>query len=117
MTATSGALCADVSGLAVDDPTVNVARLVAVARALAERNRQLEEALGSRVVIEQAKGVLVERFALEPDAAFELLRSAARSNRVKIHDLARRVVTSRSTPPELAALRSSPERQRRAAAL
>jgi ANTAR domain-containing protein len=66
---------------------------------------QLEEALQSRIVIEQAKGVLAERLAVPVTDAFELLRSAARSHRLRIHDLARRVVDERVTPaPVIAAI-------------
>jgi AmiR/NasT family two-component response regulator len=36
------------------------------------------------------------------DNAFEVLRGAARSNRMRMHDLARRVVTEEQTPPEIA---------------
>lgn len=78
---------------AIDD-----ARLAAVAQGLLERNRQLEHALESRVVIEQAKGVLAERFGLDVDQAFEVLRRAARSNRLRIHALAAEVVKSPTTP-------------------
>ena len=78
--------------------------LLAIARGLVARNRQLEHALESRVVIEQAKGVLAERYALPVDDAFGLLRRAARSQRVRIHDLAREVVESRTTPISIAAL-------------
>ena len=81
----------------VDDELMR--RLV---QALAERNAQLEHALESRIVIEQAKGVLAERWGIGPDQAFEALRSAARMNRIRIHDLAGRVVASPSTPSELA---------------
>jgi AmiR/NasT family two-component response regulator len=73
--------------------------ITAVARALLERNRQLEQALQSRVVIEQAKGMLAERLSLAPDEAFELLRRAARNHRMRVHDLARRVVEKRDTTP------------------
>jgi ANTAR domain len=59
---------------------------------------QLEEALQSRIIIEQAKGVLAERLAVSVDEAFELLRAAARSHRLRIHDLARRVVHEGGTP-------------------
>lgn len=68
---------------------------------LAAVNAQLERALESRIVIEQAKGVLAERMALELGEAFELLRYAARSNRLKLHALAQAVVSSRTTPLEL----------------
>ena len=60
---------------------------------------QLEEALQSRIVIEQAKGVLAERLAIPVNEAFELLRAAARSHRLRIHELARRVVDEGMTPP------------------
>ena len=80
-----------------DDP------LRVVARMLLERNRQLEHALQSRVVIEQAKGMLAERFAVRPDEAFELLRRGARNHRIRVHDLAGRVVRERQTPPEIVA--------------
>lgn len=69
------------------------------------RSAQLERALESRVVIEQAKGVLAERLGLKVDDAFEALRYAARSARVNLHDLARRVVDEPRTPaPVVAAL-------------
>jgi hypothetical protein len=85
-----------------DDATrALVERLVEVSESLAVRCAQLQEALDSRVVIEQAKGVLSERLGVAPDDAFVVLRRAARSNRIRIHDLARRVVASRATPREL----------------
>ena len=59
---------------------------------LIERSRQLEQALTSRIVIEQAKGVLAERHRLAVNEAFELLRHEARSARRKIHDVAAEVV-------------------------
>jgi hypothetical protein len=65
---------------------------------LRARNAQLEQALSSRIVIEQAKGILAERYRLEMNRAFEVLRGAARSNRVKIHELAAAVVSSPRTP-------------------
>ena len=80
-----------------------VRRLVDLTATLARRCAQLQEALETRVVIEQAKGVLAERFRLEPDRAFEVLRRSARSNRVPLRDLAARVVASESTPWEVAA--------------
>jgi len=58
---------------------------------LLERVAQLETALESRVVIEQAKGVIAREFGLSIDAAFNALREAARSSRTKIHDLAREI--------------------------
>ena len=83
----------------------DVKRLLEFARGLLERNQQLELALRSRVMIEQAKGVLAERFRTDPEAAFELLRRAARSNRLRIHELAARVVAEPATPTEIAEAR------------
>jgi AmiR/NasT family two-component response regulator len=77
---------------------VDVDRLGSIVEELRVRNGQLERALGSRIVIEQAKGVLVERYALDVETAFVLLRRAARSSRVRIHDLAREIVASRVSP-------------------
>src|SRR4051794_25369991 len=63
-----------------------------------KRIEELQEALESRVLIEQAKGVLRERFGWDVDDAFEILRYAARSSRTKIHALAAQVVASDETP-------------------
>jgi hypothetical protein len=63
-----------------------------------ELNAQLEHALESRIAIEQAKGVLAERLGLTVEDAFDLLRYAARSGRVKLHELSVRVVGERRTP-------------------
>ena len=73
-------------------------RLVAAMGAGMERQSQLLEALRSRVVIEQAKGVLAERLSLDVESAFDVLRMAARRNGLEIHALAAEVVSSRDTP-------------------
>lgn len=57
--------------------------------------RQLQHALDSRVVIEQAKGVIAERHGIPTATAFNLLRGHARSTNTKIHDVARAVVERR----------------------
>jgi hypothetical protein len=63
-----------------------------------ERVEQLETALDSRVVIEQAKGILAERYQVSVDSAFALLRYAARSSRTPIHELALRVARRDGRP-------------------
>jgi AmiR/NasT family two-component response regulator len=55
---------------------------------------QLQHALDSRVLIEQAKGVIAERKNIRIDRAFTLLRAHARQNRIRLHDVAHRIVTT-----------------------
>lgn len=95
-----------------EDAVEAVARLNETVSALTERAEQLQRALESRIVIEQAKGVLAERLGVEPATAFELLRRAARSRQMRLHQLAGAVVASPATPPpvahEVARLRREP---------
>jgi len=53
---------------------------------------QLQGALNSRVVIEQAKGVIAHMHGVEMDEAFQSLRGYARSHREPLGDVARAVV-------------------------
>jgi len=53
---------------------------------------QLQGALDSRVIIEQAKGVLAGSTDLAPEDAFSVLRSHARGQGIRLTDLARGVV-------------------------
>ena len=69
---------------------VEVERLLVASEELAE---QLQHALDTRIVIEQAKGFLVARHGVTPDEAFEALRRYARRNRVTLRDVAADVVT------------------------
>ncbi|OIV38761.1 hypothetical protein BIV57_03900 [Mangrovactinospora gilvigrisea] len=53
---------------------------------------QLHHALTSRIRIEQAKGILAERHGIGVADAFTLLRTHARSHRMKLADLAGRII-------------------------
>ncbi|MFL6073834.1 MAG: GAF and ANTAR domain-containing protein [Mycobacteriales bacterium] len=53
---------------------------------------QLQTALNSRVLIEQAKGVLAERLQLDVGDAFTLLREAARNRNRRLSELAQAIV-------------------------
>ena len=78
-----------------------IERLRALVSSLLTKNEQLQSALDSRIVIEQAKGVLAERYQLGVDDAFSLLRGSARNHRLSLHSLAAAVVASRETPREI----------------
>jgi len=72
------------------------------ARAIQARNllaEQLQGALNSRVLIEQAKGVLAERSGLQVDQAFTVLRAHARRNGVSLGTVAAEVVAGRIRLP------------------
>jgi GAF domain-containing protein len=62
---------------------------------------QLATALESRIVIEQAKGILAERTHLGMEAAFSRMRYYARSHNLKLADVARGVVEGTTTIPGL----------------
>ena len=59
---------------------------------------QLQQALHSRIAIEQAKGVLAERAGLGMDDAFSRLRGYARTNRRLLVDVATEVVSGTLSP-------------------
>jgi GAF domain-containing protein len=53
---------------------------------------QLQQALNTRLVVEQAKGVLATQREITVDDAFQTLRKYARDNNVRIHQVSRAVV-------------------------
>jgi transcriptional regulator with GAF, ATPase, and Fis domain len=82
----------DETGLRVGQALADVATI----GLLQERNfrhqevlaEQLQGALNSRIVIEQAKGILAERLGLDMGQAFDLLRSQARVQKRRLAELA-----------------------------
>jgi hypothetical protein len=81
-------------------------------------NEQLQTALNSRVIIEQAKGVLVQHSRLEMSQAFELMRRYARSHNERLVDIARGLaeltldpaqVTTSAPPSNSPAPRTNPD--------
>ncbi|MEV5593126.1 ANTAR domain-containing protein [Streptomyces sp. NPDC052496] len=70
---------------------VTAVQLKSLERSQAER-AQLQHALSSRVVIEQAKGMLAERWGTSVDEAFTVFRAYARAHRRRLPDLAREAV-------------------------
>jgi AmiR/NasT family two-component response regulator len=62
---------------------------------------QLQTALNNRVVIEQAKGIVAEQAGIDMEAAFELMRTFARSHNGKMADVAMALIGQRLSSSDL----------------
>jgi AmiR/NasT family two-component response regulator len=102
----------------LDDTGLRLAQAladVATIGLLQERNlrhqevlaEQLQGALSSRVVIEQAKGVLAERMGLDMEQAFERLRGQARLQHRRLAELAGAVANGSENVADWQVVRSS----------
>ena len=58
-------------------------------------NEQLSLALNTRIVIEQAKGMIAQRHGVDMHTAFTALRDHARTHNLRLADLARDVTEGR----------------------
>lgn len=74
---------------------ISRAELLAANERLRIENAQLQTALTTRIVLEQAKGVLMERHCVSADDAFEILRHDARRSRQSVHIVAADVLKRR----------------------
>jgi ANTAR domain len=75
----------------VDVATISILQ-ERIIRESAPVNEQLQRALNSRVLIEQAKGAIAYTSRLNMDEAFQRLRSYARSNSKSLQETAARVI-------------------------
>jgi AmiR/NasT family two-component response regulator len=95
----------DAYACAANPDAIASALSIAIARhaersALGEQVVRLEGALERRGLIERAKGILMERHALDERDAFELLRGTARSSNRRVVDVARAIEEGEElTPP------------------
>ena len=64
-------------------------------------NQQLQHALNSRVVLEQAKGMVAERAGLDMEQAFTALRTYARNHNLRLIDVAEAVIGGALAPSAL----------------
>ncbi len=65
----------------------------------AELTGQMQEALASRAVIDQALGVVMAQERCTGSQAFDILRSASHNRNIKLREIARQIVTSVSGEP------------------
>jgi GAF domain-containing protein len=72
---------------------VAVANAEATARATTDAEN-LRRAMASRATIEQAKGILMERYKVTPDQAFTLLTHASQRSNVKLRDVAEQLTST-----------------------
>ena len=63
---------------------------------LLERCAQLETALSSRIVIEQARGILSRALNISIDQASDVLHQTALNRHLKLHDLAGRIAANQA---------------------
>ena len=80
----------------VDEESIKSSLEIAVRRfaelsELGDAVGQLESAIGRRATIERAKGILMERHGVSENEAFEMLRTAARSNNRRVYEVASEV--------------------------
>ncbi|MEV7398081.1 GAF and ANTAR domain-containing protein [Aeromicrobium sp. NPDC092404] len=73
-------------------------RHASVAIANAHNEEGLQVAIDARKLIGQAQGILMERFDLDPDRAFEFLRRQSQAHNVKLRFVAEWVVDNRNSP-------------------
>ncbi|GAA1458542.1 GAF and ANTAR domain-containing protein [Williamsia maris] len=84
------------SAQAFDTEAQRVGSVFAANTALALHSRtwshQFEEALASRDDIGQAKGILMERYTVDADQAFDMLKQISQTSNTKLVELARRLI-------------------------
>ncbi|HET6743157.1 MAG TPA: GAF and ANTAR domain-containing protein [Kribbella sp.] len=75
-----------------------LARHVAVAVATARREEHLMVAVDARKLVGQAMGILMERYNLDGDQSFQVLRRYSQDTNTKLHEVARALIESRRLP-------------------
>lgn len=75
-----------------------IAAMAAVALARSINDEQLAGAIETRTVIGQAIGMIMERYDLDGDRAFEVLRRISSQTNTKLRDVAGQLVTTRELP-------------------
>lgn len=80
--------------------TLVIARHASVALAGTRNLEGLRKAMDARKIIGMAMGLVMARYELEPDRAFDVLRRYSQHHNVKLRDVAQLVVDRRGLPQE-----------------
>jgi GAF domain-containing protein len=75
-----------------------LAQHATVALANARREEHLLVAVDARKLVGQAMGILMERYDLDADRAFQVLRRYSQDTNTKLHEVARQLIDSRRLP-------------------
>jgi GAF domain-containing protein len=88
------------AGFDTDDDAVAhiLARHASIAVAVAREEAPLRQAIDARKLVGQAQGILMERFSVDADRAFAILRRYSQDNNVKLRDVAQRLIDTRELP-------------------
>jgi GAF domain-containing protein len=82
-----------------DDAVAHIlARHASVALANAREEASLWQAIDARKLVGQAQGILMERFGIDSDQAFAVLRRYSQDNNIKLRDVAQRLIDTRKLP-------------------
>ncbi|WP_405072263.1 ANTAR domain-containing protein [Kribbella sp. NBC_01510] len=87
-------------GFDADDIAVAhiLARHAAVAIAAARSGSSMAQAVDARKLVGQAMGILMERYDLDSDRAFEVLKRYSQDNNRKLRDVAQELIDTRKLP-------------------
>ena len=73
-------------------------RHASIALSIAREEESLRQAIDARTLIGRAQGILMERFAIDDQAAFDVLRRHSQNTNTKLNEVARILVSSRALP-------------------
>ena len=76
------------------------ARHASIALATSQETDGLQRAMDARKVIGIAMGILMERYAIEPDRAFDVLQRYSQTNNIKLREVAQQVADRRALPSD-----------------
>jgi GAF domain-containing protein len=75
-----------------------LARHASVALASARHEASLAQAIDARKLVGQAMGILMERFDIDADRAFAVLKRYSQDTNTKLHDVAQQLIDTRKLP-------------------